>query len=283
MMNQNRLSIAIGQDAASRGNQGAACVAIGRAAGNTGNNQNFTIAIGDLAGGNRQGASTIAIGAQAGLNSQGSFSVAIGSFAGNHIQGTNCIAIGQNAGLTGQHNNTIVLSAVAGATGTNTIQASSFYVNPVRSAVDAGATGVMIYNDTTKEITYSTAKTFVIDHPFNENKYLVHSCLEGPEAGVYYRGMDTIINEYAEITLPDYVRGFNEPTPHITAIYNGKPRLLNASEIVDNKFKVYGEPGPFSWLVFAKRLNIEVEPKKNSTLIRGTGPYKYIDTANFTY
>jgi hypothetical protein len=125
----------------------------------------------------------------------------------------------------------------------------------------------------------------VINHPFDEDKYLVHSCLEGPEAGVYYRGMDTIINEYAEIILPDYVRAFNDPTPHITAIYNGiSPRILNATEIVDNKFKVYGEPGPFSWLVFAKRESIEVEPKKNSTLIRGTGPYKYIDnTANFTY
>ena len=32
------------------------------------------------------------------------------------------------------------------------------------------------------------AKTFVIDHPDDENKYLVHVCLEGPEAGVYYRG-----------------------------------------------------------------------------------------------
>ena len=31
-------------------------------------------------------------------------------------------------------------------------------------------------------------KTFVIQHPTNTNKYLIHACLEGPESGVYYRG-----------------------------------------------------------------------------------------------
>ena len=34
----------------------------------------------------------------------------------------------------------------------------------------------------------------------DKDKYLVHACLEGPEAGVYYRGKDIIQdNEYTEI------------------------------------------------------------------------------------
>ena len=35
-------------------------------------------------------------------------------------------------------------------------------------------------------------------------KYLVHACLEGPEAGVYYRGKGKLDNFKTEIKLPDY-------------------------------------------------------------------------------
>ena len=48
------------------------------------------------------------------------------------------------------------------------------------------------YDTTSKEITYDENKTFVIQHPTEYNKYLVHSCLEGPESGVYYRGRGVI-------------------------------------------------------------------------------------------
>jgi hypothetical protein len=37
-------------------------------------------------------------------------------------------------------------------------------------------------------------KTFIIEHPIDTSKYLIHACLEGPEAGVYYRGKATIDN-----------------------------------------------------------------------------------------
>jgi len=47
------------------------------------------------------------------------------------------------------------------------------------------------------------AKSFIIDHPKEpETKHLVHVCLEGPEAGVYYRGKGEITNnETVEISL----------------------------------------------------------------------------------
>ena len=46
-------------------------------------------------------------------------------------------------------------------------------------------------------------KNFEIEHPTKENMMLVHSSLEGPEAGVYYRGRA----QSDTITLPDYWTG----------------------------------------------------------------------------
>ena len=46
-------------------------------------------------------------------------------------------------------------------------------------------------------------KNFEIEHPTKENTMLVHSSLEGPEAGVYYRGRA----QSDTITLPDYWTG----------------------------------------------------------------------------
>jgi hypothetical protein len=61
-------------------------------------------------------------------------------------------------------------------------------------------------------------KQFDIPHPTKLNHRLVHTCLEGPEIGVYYRGklIDSTI-----IELPEYWRGLVDPesitvnlTPH---------------------------------------------------------------------
>ena len=121
-------------------------------------------------------------------------------------------------------------------------------------------------------------KTFVIDHPTNDNKYLVHACLEGPEAGVYYRGKGEITNnEYVEIKLPHYVEKLAfDFTVQITPIYGNKIVTLNSSEIENNAFKVYGENAKFHWTVYGNRHNINVEPDKDTVNIKGDGPYLYI-------
>jgi hypothetical protein len=122
------------------------------------------------------------------------------------------------------------------------------------------------------------SKTFIIDHPLNNNKHLVHVCLEGPEAGVYYRGKGEICNgEFVEIALPYYVDSLAyDFTIQITPIYCGKVNVLNVSEVENGKFKVYGENAKFYWTVYGKRYDIEVEPDKNSVEIKGNGPYLYI-------
>jgi hypothetical protein len=155
---------------------------------------------------------------------------------------------------------------------------AGFYVNPVRSVANPSSTNVLVYDTSTKEITNS-GKTFVINHPIDNSKYLVHACLEGPESGVYYRGKSEIkINEdYTEIELPEYVEFIcKELTAYVTPIYNGYERFLSVSEVESGVFRVYGKPGKFNWYVMGTRETIEVEPEKHLCQIKGVGPYTWI-------
>jgi hypothetical protein len=199
----------------------------------------------------------------------------MGYNAGNFNQGTNAIAIGYNAGNTNQSENSIVINASGISLPAPT--PSAFYVNPIRNTTTTDPSYALIYDTVTSEIFYSN-KTFVIDHPKYNDKYLVHSCLEGPEAGIYYRGESEITNnEYCEIKLPDYLSnfGFNF-TIQITPIYSGKQiKQLYTSRVKNNSFTVYGENSEFYWLVHASRNNICVEPNKNDVSIKGFGPYKW--------
>jgi hypothetical protein len=122
------------------------------------------------------------------------------------------------------------------------------------------------------------AKSFVIDHPLDYTKHLVHVCLEGPETGVYYRGCGEITNDTSvEIVLPDYVCDIaTNFTVQICDIYDGlKPKIYSAGEIISNRFMVYGENGRFSWEVRGSRGDIVVEPYKNEIVVYGEGPYKW--------
>jgi hypothetical protein len=121
-------------------------------------------------------------------------------------------------------------------------------------------------------------KSFIINHPIEEDKYLVHACLEGPEAGVYYRGIGEIVdNNSTIIDLPYYVEAFaRDFTVQITPIYNGKINILNSSEVTNNTFTVYGENCKFYWQVTGKRLDFITEPFKTDVEVKGDGPYLYI-------
>ena len=62
----------------------------------------------------------------------------------------------------------------------------------------------------------------------------------------------------------------------VTHIYDGKIVSLSATEVENNKFKVYGENCKFWWSIFGKRGEINIEPNKNEVNVKGTGPYKWI-------
>jgi hypothetical protein len=122
-------------------------------------------------------------------------------------------------------------------------------------------------------------KTFVIDHPKDKERHLVHACLEGPEAGVYYRGTAEITNNHSTtIFLPDYVPGWSKDfTVTVTAIYDGKVKMYATSQVdEDGKFNVYGENGQFNWMAVGQRSSINVEPLKSETNMKGFGPYKWV-------
>jgi hypothetical protein len=135
------------------------------------------------------------------------------------------------------------------------------------------------YDSITNTLNYASLKSFIIDHPLDANKLLVHACLEGPEAGVYYRGIGEITNNVSTtIKLPDYVEKLaSNFTIQITPIYNGSISVLNAGEVINNIFSVYGENCKFYWSVHGKRLEINnIEPNKNDVSVKGSGPYLWI-------
>ena len=244
----------------------------------------LSIGIGPGAASGNQGINSIAIGNQAGYSGQGPSSIAIGPSAGYDTQGQNSIAIGYNAGSYRLPAYTIVLNTGPTALNPST---SGLFINSIGATAGSGSTAAplnggytLVYNSTTSEIKYNTSKTFVIDHPIDEEKYLVHACLEGPEAGVYYRGDGEITDNISTtIYLPDYVeRLATDLTVQLTPIYNDDIKIYNisASRVKRNKFNVYGNNCEFYWTVYGKRLNINVEPLKNNSNINGEGPYKWL-------
>jgi len=252
---------------------------------------NGSIAVGSLAGYSNQGANTVAIGLQAGSTSQsqnsialgfkagqstqGQSSIAIGFQAGQNNQGSQTIAIGYLAGQTNQSTNTIILNA-SGVT-LDTLSTNALYISPIRISTNINATNLLSWDDTTKEV-YAATKTFVIDHPQDKDKYLVHACLEGPEAGIYYRGKDIIQeNEYTEIKLPSYVKHIaSNFSIQITALNSKNEFYTTDVDEETGTFKVFGKPGAFFWHVYGMRQPINIEPLKDSVDVKGSGPYKWI-------
>lgn len=81
----------------------------------------------------------------------------------------------------------------------------------------------------------SGTKNFVIDHPTQQGKKLRYSCIEGPEAGVYYRGK----SNSSVIELPEYWTGLvREETisVNLTPIKNNQSLWIESIE--NNKITV---------------------------------------------
>jgi hypothetical protein len=291
--NQQIQAVALGSNAGQY-TQGSGAVAIGYSAGHTGQGAN-AVAIGALAGMSGQGFGSVAVGATAGYIQQSSEAVAIGGYAGQWGQGFQSVSVGYQAGQFNQGNQAVAIGALAGqnfqapnsvvinASGTNLDAGTTgFFVAPLRNTADLGQTGFVIYNDVSKELQYITSpKTFVIDHPLDSSKYLVHACLEGAEAGVYYRGSGKIINNiFTTISLPSYASAVaSNFTVHITPKFDGSSLSdvsYKVSEVTDNAFTVYGKNGCFNWLAIGERLAINVEPSKDGLTVLGQGPYTYI-------
>ncbi len=115
----------------------------------------------------------------------------------------------------------------------------------------------------------SVVKNFVIDHPLKPGYELVHSSLEGPEIGVFYRGSGRLIAGRATVTLPDYFDALTrDHTATVLLTAKGEmPFLLSYDRFDEKSFVVHGAKadGEFNWEVKAVRADVpalEVERKK---------------------
>jgi len=128
----------------------------------------------------------------------------------------------------------------------------------------------------------SNIKTFVIDHPDDSERWLVHACLEGPTADVFYRGTATIVDGRAEVELPGYFES-------ATRAENRQVQLtpvaalcrVAASRIENGRFTIISDAPDgtqVAWLVYAERADTEPfdpEPLRSEINVQGSGPYRY--------
>ena len=130
--------------------------ALGAYAGSTRQGE-YATAVGMSAGGYEQGTESVAIGRNAGNSSQGGRSIAIGLNAGQNDQGEYAVAIGYLAGEVSQSTGTIIINASGIAVNGVSNQQDSLYITPIRNA--SGTSGVLQYNTSTKEVSYSNTIT----------------------------------------------------------------------------------------------------------------------------
>lgn len=173
-------------------------------------------------------------------------------------------------------------SRVYGATGSTGYTCYSGSTGPTGYTGYTGVSGatVLSYDTTSREIYYGT-KTFIIDHPIDPNCFLVHACLEGPEAGVYYRGRSEVPKDssHVVVSVPNYVDKIaKDITIQVTGIYTDKGGVTtyNVSEFLENTFTVYGPSGGFYWTLFGSRHDLDVEPERCYKTVKGEGPYKFM-------
>ena len=102
------------------------------------------------------------------------------------------------------------------------------------------------------------SKNFSIKHPTKEGKRLVHSCLEGPEVGVYFRGR----SQSSTIEMPDYWGGLvhlDSMTVELTAI--GPNQDLYVEDIADDGEITVGSntetPLNYFYVVYGERKDID--------------------------
>lgn len=103
----------------------------------------------------------------------------------------------------------------------------------------------------------ASVKEFRILHPEKPGHDLIHSSLEGPEIGVYYRGQGKLIKGKTIIKLPSYFEKLTrqEGRTVLLTAKGSTPYLLSAGEVKNGEFMAYGTvaDGEFYWEVKAVR------------------------------
>ena len=136
-------------------------------------------------------------------------------------------------------------------------------------------------------------KNFEIEHPLasdeSPNKYnqqrLIHSTLEGPEYGVYYRGTGQLSNGAAQIDLPEYFEALADKesaTIQFTPVFGLSHLTIKSNDdcavISNNKFCVCTDDNGnqnqcFHWFVQGRR----IDKHTLYTIAQGDRPGAYDD------
>lgn len=137
-------------------------------------------------------------------------------------------------------------------------------------------------------------KNFIINHPEDDDKWLVHSCTETPEAAVEYSG-HVIAQEWGElieVKLPGYFESatlYEHRQVWLQPMLNAEADLMMympraiPSYPREGKFYITTDAQPGSaicWKVKAVRSDVKqfaVEPNKNDHKRMGTGPYTWLE------
>lgn len=135
-------------------------------------------------------------------------------------------------------------------------------------------------------------KSFVIDHPDDPARRLVHACVEMPESRVAYEGTAVMVGRWATVRLPHYVAALTVPGSDVVTVTPHECRLhglacsseLRVSRVQAGGIDVRRSGGSpeceleFSWRVSAVRRGTDftVEPLKSETRVYGDGPYTYL-------
>lgn len=157
---------------------------------------------------------------------------------------------------------------------------------------------VIVYNDTTPQqppqimlvnAATNVFKNFVIEHPADPARYLVHATLEGPEGAVYYRGSARLEHGRTEVVLPGYFEALTRQEGRTVLFTNvdGFDTLAVSTQdgqrIRAGRFIVVSSnpasTQAFDWEVKAVRADgppLEAEPLRERTAVGGFGPYTFI-------
>ena len=115
-----------------------------------------------------------------------------------------------------------------------------------------------------------------------QTHYLVHACLEGPEAGVYYRG-EAVVSKGATqvtVTLPAYVA---QLAKEFTVLLTNHQHFIlgSVTDVVTDFVIEIEKPAVrdlcFHWQVLGKRKAIQVEVPQSKVTKRGHGPYTWLE------
>ncbi|MET8866541.1 fibronectin type III domain-containing protein [Nonomuraea sp. NPDC004580] len=128
----------------------------------------------------------------------------------------------------------------------------------------------------------SPLKSFIIDHPTDPDRYLIHACTESPQAGVEYWG-DVVLdgNGQAVVELPEYFEALTRPDGRYVSVNTCSDEIRNASATYpqNGRFTIHGAPGVrVTWLVKATRADagdMLIEPRRDQITVHGDGPYRY--------